>query len=617
MLALRGISLVSAGAALVAFALGSATGGSALAGAAGAESVSNRAVPVSGEVFAWGANGSGELGIATTVEEGVPVGVLDGVNAVGTWSSIGAGGPFSCGIDPAGAAYCWGDNGDGQLGNGTEGTSDDSIPIAVAAGANTQASWTSIDGGWNFACGLGANALAYCWGDNGYGQIGNGTFRSPDDSLPRQVSAGANAQGTWSALSVGYSFACALAPDSSAYCWGDNAAGQLGNGVSNTSDDSVPRAVVPGDNLSGLWSSISAGSMHACGIAADGKGYCWGFNSSGQLGDGSNTHSDSPVEVDFPGTWMAIAAGEENSCGVSSTGQVYCWGGNGDGQLGQGSAGGSPALTPVLVPSIAGATDVELGQYHVCATTVTSVYCWGGNGDGQVGNGSPGADVPSPYQVDSPLFQGLVTRELSLGSDHTMVLMTAPTPDPPTPAVPSSAPRDVVASAQDAAATVTWRAPASAGSFAVSHYLATSSPGGRSCLVEVAALSCDVTGLANGTAYTFTVKALTGAGWSPASEPSDAVVPRAAAGPSVVITGSREGKRIAITGTTTGFGMGGELAPWVRLAGQSTFTKGAVSILVSMDGTFDWSRSTGKRASVYVATADGSTRSNTVTIPAR
>ena len=192
------------------------------------------------------------------------------------------------------------------------------------------------------------------------------------------------------------------------------------------------------------------------------------------------------------------------------------------------------------------------------------------------------------------------------------IISSAP-PVAPIP-VAASAPRDVQALAGDRIAEVHWEAPGQQGSFPVSTYQATSSPGGRTCLVAVPAITCEVTGLTNGMAYTFTVRALTGAGWSPASEPSNAVVPRAAAGPSVVITGSREGKRIAITGTTTGFGMGGELAPWVRLAGQSTFTKGAVNILVSADGTFDWSRRTGKRASVYVASPDGSLRSNTVTV---
>jgi hypothetical protein len=188
--------------------------------------------------------------------------------------------------------------------------------------------------------------------------------------------------------------------------------------------------------------------------------------------------------------------------------------------------------------------------------------------------------------------------------------------DPVTP-VAAGAPTEVRALAADRSASVSWAAPSSPGSFPVSHYLATSTPGAHTCLVAAPALTCEVMGLSNGTAYTFTVKALTGAGWSAASSPSNAVVPRAQAKPTIVITGSRDGDRIAISGTTTGFGMGGELKPWIRPAGKAAFTQGVATILVGVDGTFEWGRRAGKRVSVYVQTPDRSVRSNTVTLPVR
>jgi hypothetical protein len=188
---------------------------------------------------------------------------------------------------------------------------------------------------------------------------------------------------------------------------------------------------------------------------------------------------------------------------------------------------------------------------------------------------------------------------------------TPPSPTP-TPGVVANPPRDARATAGDRSATVSWLAPVSSGSFAVSTYQVTASPGGRTCLTS--SLTCSVDGLSNGTAYTFTVKALNGAGWSSASAPSNAVTPSAEVGPSVTITGTREGKRIVVSGTSTGFGMGGTLRPWVRMAGQTSFTEGSATILVSVDGTFEWGRRTGKKVSVYVATPDGLVRSNTVTI---
>jgi hypothetical protein len=188
---------------------------------------------------------------------------------------------------------------------------------------------------------------------------------------------------------------------------------------------------------------------------------------------------------------------------------------------------------------------------------------------------------------------------------------------PPVPPTPATAPVGASAEAEDGGAMVSWSAPASSGSYPVSSYQVTSSPAGGSCLVAAPALSCEVTGLTNGTAYTFTVKALTGAGWSVSSAPSNAVTPQAAPRPSVMITGARSGDRIEVSGTTTGFGMGGTLRPWLRFPGQSAYSEGTATILVSMDGTFEWGRRTGKRVSVYMQTPEGSLRSNAVTILAR
>ena len=177
--------------------------------------------------------------------------------------------------------------------------------------------------------------------------------------------------------------------------------------------------------------------------------------------------------------------------------------------------------------------------------------------------------------------------------------------------LPSSAPRDVVGVAGDASASVSWSAPASSGSFPVSTYLVTASPGGGSCLTS--GLVCTVAGLTNGTAYRFTVKALNGAGWSAASEPSNAVTPVATPKPSITITGAREGNRIAMSGSTTGFGMGGMGTPWTSKSGAGYVAGRAV--LVSVEGTFAWSRKAGAGETwrVYF-TASGGVRSNTVTI---
>jgi YVTN family beta-propeller protein len=188
-----------------------------------------------------------------------------------------------------------------------------------------------------------------------------------------------------------------------------------------------------------------------------------------------------------------------------------------------------------------------------------------------------------------------------------------PSPNPPPP-VPASAPLDVTATAGDASATVTWKAPASPGDYPVTSYRAIASPGGRTCLVAVPALTCEVTGLTNGTAYTLSVQALTGAGWGAASSPSNAVTPRAVPKSSITITGTRDGQRIMVSGTATDLA-GKTLRPWVRFPGQTTYTEGTAAITPAADGSFTWSRKTGKKTYVYIA--HEATKSNTVSVPAR
>ena len=192
----------------------------------------------------------------------------------------------------------------------------------------------------------------------------------------------------------------------------------------------------------------------------------------------------------------------------------------------------------------------------------------------------------------------------------------SPAPGPsPTPVYPSDAPRDVKALAGDGQATVSWTAPSSSGSFPITNYLAKSSPGGKTCLVTAPALTCTVTGLSNGTAYTFTAEALNGAGWSASSAPSAAVTP--SAGKAIVITGSRDAsdpRLIVVRGTSSGLA-GAQAVPFIRLPGQTTYSQGSGARTIGADGRFDWQRKTGKKAYVYFTSGD--VKSNTVVISAR
>ncbi|MEK9737448.1 MAG: fibronectin type III domain-containing protein, partial [Candidatus Nanopelagicales bacterium] len=192
----------------------------------------------------------------------------------------------------------------------------------------------------------------------------------------------------------------------------------------------------------------------------------------------------------------------------------------------------------------------------------------------------------------------------------------APPPPPPPPTYPPSAPLDVVGLPSDESVLVSWSKPASSGSFAISTYQVRSTPEGGTCLT--ADLICEITGLVNGTAYTFEVRALNGAGWGPWSAPSESVTPGPVEDPSIMITGTRgvvRGKPgVLVTGSTTDFGMGAILRPWMRFPGQTAYTEGSASILVDEAGDFTWQRRTGKTIYISIRTEDGSVKSNRLVI---
>lgn len=190
---------------------------------------------------------------------------------------------------------------------------------------------------------------------------------------------------------------------------------------------------------------------------------------------------------------------------------------------------------------------------------------------------------------------------------------SSPSPSPsPVPPVPASAPADVTASAGDESASVAWAPPVASGSYSISHYLVTARPGGQTCLTT--SLTCTVSGLVNGTAYTFTVAALTGAGWSAASDASNAVTPTAKTPPSISIVGSRSGGQISVKGSTSQAAFDGSLTPWTARGGRAPRAGRAVS--VDTDGTFSWARKANAHHAwtIYFIGPDGA-RSNSVTLP--
>ncbi|HEY0706269.1 MAG TPA: hypothetical protein VGG33_05695, partial [Polyangia bacterium] len=232
-----------------------------------------------GSGYCWGANGSGELGTDTSpaFPATMPVKIPGGL----AFKYIGAGqGDHTCGVTTAGAAWCWGRNSSGQLGNDTKGA-----VVRMPVEVKTTVKFTSVGAGDLYSCGLAEDGKIHCWGGNGAGTLGSSKDGSVDQLVPEPISS----TETFKAVAVGGTFACGLTMAGAAHCWGDSRNGQTGRGAGMGLPPVVTRAT-PAPVMGGLaFVALSAGDAHACGITAEGKAHCWGFNSQGEVGDGSTT----------------------------------------------------------------------------------------------------------------------------------------------------------------------------------------------------------------------------------------------------------------------------------------------------------------------------------------
>jgi alpha-tubulin suppressor-like RCC1 family protein len=275
-----------------------------------------------GTAYCWGNNAYGQLGDNSTTSQNAPVQVAGGL----TFASIDAGAAHTCAVTSAGEAHCWGRNNRGQLGDGT--TTDSHVPVAVTGSLTFQ---LIAAGGFSIGhtCALTELGAIYCWGDNERGQLGNGTSDTTPHALAEPVSGGL----VFTALTAGLGrHSCGLADLGAAHCWGENTFGALGNRTRR--DSAVPVAVFGNLNFDQL---IAGGFIgHTCGVS-DGTAYCWGENERGQVGDGTTRDRLVPKAVAGGLAFLNVDAGFRHTCGRASTGAVYCWGSNGTGQLGNNS----------------------------------------------------------------------------------------------------------------------------------------------------------------------------------------------------------------------------------------------------------------------------------------
>jgi alpha-tubulin suppressor-like RCC1 family protein len=341
------------------------------------------AVATDDRAYCWGVNGNGQLGIGTTDGPEVclglscstrPVAVLGGLR----FRQVSAGTYLTCGVTTDYRAYCWSFGGDAGY-----------TPVAVPGGLH----FRQVSVGNSHRCGVTTENRAYCWGYNGDGQLGDGTLSFGE---PAPVAVVGQLQ--FRQVSAGGSHTCAVTTDDRAYCWGRNIQGQVGD---STEPSWRPRPTrVAGTRQ---WRQIDAGLVHTCAVTTSDRAFCWGNGRAGQLGTGKAYLSFWPRAVSGGLRFKRVTAGVFHTCGETTTNRAYCWGGtsyNNFGQLGDGTTTGR--LTPVAVAGGLYFRQLSAGDYHTCGKTSTDVgYCWGYNAVGQLGDGTT-IDRPKPRAVVGP-----------------------------------------------------------------------------------------------------------------------------------------------------------------------------------------------------------------------
>lgn len=308
---------------------------------------------------------------------------------------ISAGHLFACALLDDDSILCWGDNYYGQLGNGDIGGKR-IIPVSVQ-GLTGRPVMISV-GGYRFyegghACALLKSGRIQCWGANGDGQLGNKDVggRSPKAVRVKRLA------GPATAVTTGGVHTCALLKDGRVQCWGDNSAFQLATLIGRRSFTPV---TIP---LPQKARAIAAGGAHTCAILEDGSVTCWGDNRSGQLGDGTKAKTYQPVSVqNLGGRAVAITAGHAHTCALLADGRVRCWGNNYYGQLGDGTT--DARYRPVTVKHLRGhIIQIQAGGWHTCALTDNGqAFCWGrgiGLGVGHTESHTTPVLVAAPYGV--------------------------------------------------------------------------------------------------------------------------------------------------------------------------------------------------------------------------
>lgn len=389
------------------------------------------AATATGELYAWGDNESGQFGDGTAVGSFLPFPV--GADAV-SWVASEPGEDFTVARKSNGTLWTWGNNISGQLGDNT--FDQRLVPAMVGTASN----WTAQAAGLSHTVALKADGTLWTWGDNSSGQLGDGTNNTSAATKQITVTQSASAINDWAAVAAGDFHTLALKADGTLWAWGDNLSGQLGDGT-GANIRSVPVQIITPNRpltFNNHWVAVAAGGTHSLALQSDGTLWAWGDNFFGQLGDptfgaSSNTPQQivnfTPPTLGFNSSWVAIAAGLGHSLALQADGTLWAWGSNLSGQLGNGTSIDQNVPVPVSNPGTSLYVAITAGDsYSVARQADGSLWSWGSNLSGQLGNGD--TTLPNPPDQTAPVRENTSANDwvsVGVGGSHTVALKAAGT----------------------------------------------------------------------------------------------------------------------------------------------------------------------------------------------